>query len=216
MVDDYKYLDLSKDDDTDDLFEKNEKPGKKDSRLAKFLLGLFDLVKTVVLIVVLTYGIRIFIIQPFIVEGQSMEPSFKNGDYLITEKISFRIRPPERGEIVIFHPPDNPEVNYIKRIVGLPGDIIKISDGAVHINGSRIIEPYLVSNDKTLSAQKDGYTATLKADEYFVMGDNRNHSRDSREIGPIPTDSLVSRIWFRLLPIQEAKAFAAIKYQTAP
>ena len=216
MDKDYKYLDIEKDNGSEDLFETDDGHEKKQSRLSRFFLGLFDLVKTVVLIVILTYGIRLFIIQPFIVEGQSMEPSFQNGDYLITEKISFRIRPPERGEIVIFHPPDNPDVNYIKRLVGLPGDVISISDGAVHVNGKKILEPYLSSDNQTVSTQKEGSAITLKEGEYFVMGDNRNHSRDSREIGPIPTDSIVSRIWFRLLPIQQARAFAAVKYQTAP
>lgn len=178
----------------------------------RFLLGFFDLFKTVILIVALTYAIRFFVIQPFIVEGQSMEPSFHNNDYLITEKITLRMRQIERGEIIIFHPPENPAINYIKRVVGLPGDTINIRDGKVMINSKQLIEPYLSSDGETTAPNTQGFSATLKEGEYFVMGDNRNHSRDSRELGPIPTQNIVSRVWFRLLPITAVRAFATVPY----
>lgn len=176
------------------------------------LVGIFDFVKTVVTIVVLAIVIRVFVIQPYIVEGQSMEQSFQNNDYLITEKISFRFREPQRGEVIIFHPPDNPSVNYIKRIVGLPEDKIEVKDGSVYVNDKKIYETYLKSNEETLSPKDNDYVYMLKEDEYFVFGDNRNHSRDSREIGAIPEENIVSRVWFRLLPINNLKAFAAVDY----
>jgi len=189
---------------------------KKSQAGKKFLLGFFDLIKTVVLIAVLTYAIRLFVIQPFIVEGQSMEPSFRNSDYLITEKISLRMRQIGRGEIVIFHPPENTEINYIKRVVGLPGDTINLKNGKVMLNGKQLGEPYLSSNDQTSSVGNQGFTATLKEGEYFVMGDNRSHSRDSRELGAIPLHNIVSRVWFRLLPINNVRAFAAVSYGQLP
>lgn len=207
---DVKYLKENQ----DDFFQEQENESvennsdDKRSKVAGFFLGLFDLVKTIVLIVVLTYVIRLFLIQPFIVDGQSMEPSFHNNDYLITEKVSFKIRSPERGEIVIIHPPDNPEINYIKRIVGLPGDTIQVKDGFVYANHKRLDESYLPSGDIT-ATNKENYSIILKDKEYFVMGDNRNHSRDSREIGPIPYQNIVSRIWLRLLPFNQIKAFAS-------
>jgi len=190
-----------------------EKPARRTGWVKKFFRNVLDFFKTAVFIIALAFAIRVFLIQPFVVEGQSMEPSFHSNDYLITEKISFRIRPPQRGEIVILHPPENPNINYIKRIVGLPGDIIQIRDGSVYVNNKKINEPYLTSDEQTLASKKDGYTVTLKESEYFVMGDNRNHSRDSREIGPVPKENIVSRIWFRLLPINQIKAFAAVKYE---
>jgi len=196
-------------DDDSEFIERDDQNQPVGAR--KFWLGIWDLFKTIVLIVVLTYAIRLFIIQPFIVEGQSMEPAFQNADYLITEKISFRFRQIERGEIVIFHPPENPEINYIKRVVGLPGDTISIKDGEIFINSKQLLEPYLSSNKETLT-QSSGYSVTLADNQYFLLGDNRNHSRDSREIGPIPQTNIVSRVWFRLLPITSVRAFAAVNY----
>jgi len=176
------------------------------------LISVFDFVKTVATIIILAIITRVFIVQPYIVEGLSMEQSFQNNDYLITEKISYELRAPKRGEVIIFHPPDNPSVNYIKRIVGLPGDTVEIKNGSVYINNSKLSEPYLKSNEETLSSQKNTYSMTLKDDEYFVFGDNRNHSRDSREIGAVPKSNIVSRVWFRLLPVNKFKAFAAVNY----
>jgi signal peptidase I len=187
-------------------------PNQRKTVFLGVLIGIFDFVKTVVTIVVLAVVIRVFIIQPYIVEGQSMEQSFQNNDYLITEKISFRFREPQRGEVVIFHPPDNPSVNYIKRIVGLPEDKVEVKEGSVYINSNRIYEPYLKSNEETLSPKEKDFVYTLKEGEYFVFGDNRNHSSDSREIGAIPKVNIVSRVWFRLLPINNLKAFAAVDY----
>jgi len=194
--------------------EEPDAPAQK-SFVAKALLALFDFVKTVVVIVILAYAIRIFLIQPYIVEGQSMEPGFHNKDYLITEKVSYRINPPQRGEVIIFHPPENPSISYIKRIVGLPGDNIKIKDGCVYINEQRIIEPYLSSNEQTLTSQNSEFVTALQKDQYFVMGDNRNHSRDSRELGVIPKVNIVSKVWFRLLPFQDIKVISHVEYETA-
>jgi len=193
--------------------EENE---SNQNTLAGYLLAAFDLIKTVVVVIVLALIIRLFVIQPFIVDGQSMEPSFKNNNYLITEKITYKFRAPERGEVIIFHPPGNPSVNYIKRVIGLPGDTVTIQDGSVYINGKQILEPYLNSNNETKSDNGEKYTLTLKENEYFVLGDNRTQSRDSRELGPIPSANIVSRVWVRLLPLSDIKAFAAINYQTIP
>ena len=202
------------DQDWDSEEDKKEEPKKKSSTSSakRTLFAVIDFIKTTIIVVFLALIIRLFVVQPFIVEGQSMLPTFSNNDYLITEKISYSIRSPKRGEIVIFHPPDNPTVNYIKRIVGLPGDSIEVRDQNVFVNSQKINEPYLTSNEQTNTATKD-LNLTLKSGEYFVLGDNRNHSRDSREIGPIPYSSIVGRIWVRLLPIDSARAFAAINYE---
>lgn len=184
------------------------------SGFVTFLVSFFDFVKTIVLIVALAFAIRVFIIQPIIVDGESMEPTFQSKDYLITEKVSYHFRAPERGEVIIFTPPDRSSDNYIKRIIGLPGEQISIKNGSIYINNERLVESYLTDEEKTLVAQKEGYSTTLGNDEYFVMGDNRSHSRDSREIGSIPKQNIVSRVWFRLLPINHLTAFAAVNYDT--
>jgi len=199
--------------DEDKREEEIEEPKKN---FVNFLVSFFDFIKTIAVIVILAFVIRVFIIQPFIVEGESMEPTFKTKDYLITEKVSYRFRPPQRGEVVIFNPPDRSTENYIKRIIGLPGDQIEIKEGSIYVNKEKLIEPYLNSIDKTLVSQKEGYTTVLKDDEYFVMGDNRSHSRDSREIGSIPKQNVVSKVWFRLLPLDQISTFAATDYRSVP
>jgi len=199
--------------DEDKREEEIEEPKKN---FVNFLVSFFDFIKTIAVIVILAFVIRVFIIQPFIVEGESMEPTFKTKDYLITEKVSYRFRPPQRGEVVIFNPPDRSTENYIKRIIGLPGDQIEIKEGNIYVNKEKLIEPYLNSIDKTLVSQKEGYTTILKDDEYFVMGDNRSHSRDSREIGSIPKQNVVSKVWFRLLPLDQISTFAATDYRSVP
>lgn len=196
-----------------DLQEENESPRENPPSSAKrTIFAIIDFIKTTIIVVFLALVIRLFVVQPFIVEGQSMLPTFNNSDYLITEKISYLFRSPKRGEVVIFHPPDNPSVNYIKRLVGLPGDKIEVKNQNVYVNSQKINEPYLTSNDQTKAATQD-FSLMLREGEYFVLGDNRNHSRDSREIGPIPYSSIVSRIWVRLLPVDNISAFAAINYE---
>jgi len=191
-------------------------PKPKKSFLKRAALGVFDFLKTVVIIFVLAFVIKAFVIQPYIIDGESMEPTFQNNDYLITEKVSYHLRQPQRGDIVIFHPPDSLSISYVKRIVGLPEDEVEIKDKKVYVNGKRIIEPYLTSNDETAAPKGNDLKMNVSANEYFVMGDNRNHSRDSREIGPIPSKNIVSRIWFRLLPVNNIKAFAHVNYETSP
>jgi len=197
-----------------DYFEEDDEKIEetKKSTLASVLLTVFDFFKTIFIIVVLATIIRYFIIQPFIVDGQSMEPTFQNSDYLITEKISFRIGTPKRGEVVIFRPPDNPSVNYLKRVIGLPGDEVEIKDGLVYVNSKKLDEPYLIGNDKTKLVQPGSLKVTIKQNEYFVLGDNREHSRDSRELGPIPKSNVVSRVWLRLFPLNDIKVFPPVTY----
>jgi signal peptidase I len=197
-----------------EYFEEDESKDeeKKPGSLATILLTVFDFFKTIFIIVVLATVIRYFLIQPFIVDGQSMEPTFQNSDYLITEKVSFRLGTPKRGEVVIFHPPDNPSVNYLKRLIGLPGDEIEIKDKLVYVNGKKLDEPYLTGGKKTELVQPGNLKVTVKANEYFVLGDNREHSRDSRELGPIPKANVVSRVWVRLFPLSGIKTFSPITY----
>ncbi|MAZ40796.1 signal peptidase I [bacterium] len=145
--------------------------------------------------------IRIFIAQPFVVNGESMVPTFENGDYLIVDELSYHLREPVRGEVVVFRFPQNPSKFFIKRIVGLPGETLEIKNNSVFItrNDVRVelnenfLEPYS-TRDRII---------TLDEGEYFVMGDNREQSSDSRTWGPVTKDLLIGRAFFRFLPITQ-------------
>lgn len=137
--------------------------------MQKLRSQIFELFKFILVVVLIVVPIRFFIAQPFIVQGSSMEPNFKNSDYLIVDQISFRFREPKNGEVVIFRYPNNPSQFYIKRIAGIPGE-----------NMGNI---------------------TLKEDEYFVLGDNREHSSDSRHWGTLKRKFIVGRAWLRLWPV---------------
>jgi len=210
-----KKIDTDMEEDLEGIVQKSSVEGQKKSHVKMILYNFFNFLKTIALIVILAFIIRIFLIQPFIVEGQSMDPAFSDRDYLITEKVSYHFKDPVRGEVIIFHPPEDPNINYIKRVVGLPGDKIQIKDGGVYINGQRLIEPYLASNEGTLVPNQTYSSLTLNSNQFYVLGDNRNHSRDSRELGPIPRENIVSHVWFRLYPFNKIRTFSSVNYLTA-
>jgi signal peptidase I len=166
-----------------------------------FLLGLFDLLKLLITVVVVAFLLRYFVMQPFVVEGQSMEPNFHDNELLVVEKLTYQLRDPRRGEVIVFRFPGSPNLNYIKRIVGVPGDSVAIHDGAVFIDGEPIQEPYL-NGDRTFAPGFSISEATMLGDnEYFVLGDNRAHSSDSREWGVVPRLNIVGRAYLVLLPL---------------
>lgn len=170
--------------------------------------GLFkDLFTLALLIVLVVIPIRTFIISPFVVDGDSMYPTFKNLDYLIVDELTYRLHSPARGEVIVFRYPGNPSIFYIKRIIGLPGETVSINHGVVTIttvDGKKLslAEPYIEREDATYT--KD---VTLLPDEYFVMGDNRPNSSDSRVWGPLPTKDIVGRVDLRLLPFTTSGFF---------
>jgi len=163
---------------------------------------VMDILETVVFIGSLFIVVYLFIIAPNQVKGSSMEPSFHDGDYILTSKVIYKLRPPERGDIVVFKSPKNPDIDYIKRIIGLPKDKITISSSNVYVNDKLIDEPYI--SDKTNLWDggyiKDGVPLFVPSDEILVMGDNRLHSSDSREFGPVPIDSIIGQVFFRYFP----------------
>ncbi len=166
--------------------------------------ALKEIVSLVVLAVIIVVPIRVFVAQPFVVEGASMYPTFKNGDYLIIDELTYRFSEPERGDVIVFRYPNNPSVFYIKRVIGLPGESVTIDRGLVTIvrtDGTRITldEPYVVTEDATYSIN-----STLGTDQYFVMGDNRPKSSDSRVWGALPKDDIIGRAYVRIFPLPEA------------
>lgn len=169
----------------------------------------YDLAKFVDILLIIALIIRIYVFQPYIVDGHSMEPTFHGNEFLLVDRLNYRFKEPQRGEIIIFHPQSaasdsSYQVSYIKRIIGLPGESIRIADGNVYINDKELNEPYL-NGLKTITENPE-YAQTevkLGPDEYFVMGDNRSNSSDSRIIGPVKKDSFVGRAYIVLYPFAE-------------
>jgi signal peptidase I len=162
---------------------------------------LKELISYAIVALVVVIPIRTWVAQPFVVNGSSMDETFKDGEYLIVDELSYKFREPERGEVLIFKYPQNPSKYFIKRAIGLPGETVIIKNDKVTVindenpKGIDLNEPYI--NSRTFGNMQ----ITLGPDEYFVMGDNRSVSSDSRLWGPLPEADLVGRPFVRLLPL---------------
>ena len=163
---------------------------------------LRELAEVVVLAVILYIGIS-FAVQAVHVEGLSMFATLDDNDYLIANKIDYRLHAPQRGDIIILRPPTSNSTDFIKRVIALPGEKLLIRSGVVYINGHRLIEPYLPEE----WTQENNYPTNgsdgevIPPNDYFVMGDNRNRSQDSRFFGPISRDRIDGKAWFRIWPL---------------
>ena len=160
----------------------------------------FELAEVVVLAVILYFGIS-FAVQTVHVEGLSMFATLDDNDYLIADKIAYRLHAPQRGDIIILRPPTDDSKDFIKRVIALPGERLLIRDGQVLINGHRLNEPYLPENWTTQANWGAPDGVVMPPNQYFVMGDNRNRSQDSRTFGPIGRDRIDGRAWFRIWPL---------------
>ncbi len=182
---------------------------KSSSGFKDALIFIWELVKVIVISLAIILPIRYFLIQPFYVKGASMEPNFYDHDYLIVDEISYRWRIPERGEVIIFRYPRDRSQYFIKRIVGLPGERLVIRDGQVLISNNQgelyeLVEPYV-----TLSIITSGNTdVSLGPSEYFLLGDNRDASLDSRNFGPIKFSDFIGRAWIRGWPLDRWAYFS--------
>ncbi len=160
-----------------------------------------EIIKFSVIALLIVIPIRLYIAQPFVVSGDSMLSTFYNGEYLIVDEISYRFNDPKRGDVVIFRYPNNPSQYFIKRIIGLPGETIQIEDNQVTITSEEFPESFVLKEPYIAEMTKPTRTSvTLPADEYFVMGDNRDHSSDSRLWGNLPKDKLIGKAMVRLFP----------------
>lgn len=178
------------------------------------LRNFLDFIKIVVVSLVIILPIRYFIIQPFYVKGASMEPTFHDHEYLIIDEISYRFSDPERGDIIVFRYPQNPQEYFIKRIIALPGETIEMIDGDIFIfnrenpEGFKLVESaYLSDTIKTYSIEDEA--TTLKENEFFVLGDNRYASKDSRTFGPLNRSFITGRVLLRGWPFNR---FTLFKY----
>lgn len=174
------------------IMEENEK--KENS--------IWEFIKVVVISVAIVLPIRAYIAQPFIVSGASMEPNFHDGEYLIIDELTYAFRAPERGEVIVFRYPLNPSEFFIKRILGLPGEAVEIKNGKIFINGEVSPESYI-----SAEIEKDtlpNLKAKLGENDYFVLGDNRPKSSDSRFWGALPKGKIMGRVLLRLWPVAKA------------
>lgn len=157
--------------------------------------------------------------QPHQVNGRSMVPTFQSGDYVLTDKVSYRTGDPERGDVVVFHAPaeagcpTGTGCDFIKRILAVPGETVSVHDGAVYINGEKLDEPYLPEGLQTSTGKFIGdRTVTIGPDEYFAVGDNRDHSSDSRVWGPVSKSEIVGKAFFRYWPMNVIGAIKDVSY----
>lgn len=176
--------------------------------LKQFSAFLLDFLETIVLSFAIFVVVYVFIAQPHKVKGDSMLPNFHTGEYLLTDKVSYRFRNPGRGDVVIFRYPLAPQFDYIKRIIALPQDELEIRDGRVtvfnreHPEGFVLNEPYLRPGTMTSGRTNlpEGTRVKIPEKHYVVMGDNRSQSSDSREWGFIPTENIIGKVWLRYWP----------------
>lgn len=166
-----------------------------------FLVFAWEITKIVVVALAIVIPIRYFLFQPFLVKGESMEPNFANGDYLIIDELSYRFDKPQRGEVIVFRNPLDLSQRYIKRVIGLPSETIEIKDGKIKIfnqQGSEILDETDYFSSSIFTA--GNINTTLGEDEYFVLGDNRDASSDSRRWGSLPKDYIIGKVFIRAWP----------------
>jgi signal peptidase I len=168
---------------------------------------LLSSIEIILLLVIVVLPIRFFLFEPFLVKGQSMEPNFHNFDYLIVDKLTYHLRLPQRGEVIVFRPPIEDGVYYIKRIVGLPLEKLVIEESKItvfnkeHPQGFVLNEAYLQNHYTSGKIE-----VNLGTDEYFVLGDNREVSYDSRKWGPVKREKIVGRVVFQFSLVKLAQA----------
>lgn len=174
----------------------------------KFIRQLGDFVKIVIISLVIIVPVRYFVAQPFFVRGASMDPTFENGEYLVVDELSYRFHKPERGDVIVFRFPLNPSQFYIKRIAGLPGEKVVVGGGGVS----------LYNDSREIFFDESGYLAELHTagdveiiledDEFFVLGDNRNASSDSRRWGALHKSFIVGKVFLRAWPVDRFTIFS--------
>jgi signal peptidase I len=179
------------------------------SLISRVLSFLGELTHVVLISLAIIIPVRYFLIQPFYVKGASMEPNFYDKEYLIIDEISYRFHEPTRGDIIVFRYPNDPRQFFIKRVIGLPGESIQIGDGRVRVmdpatgEGGLLDETLYLGDALTAGAKE----VTLGAGEYYLLGDNRGSSLDSRTFGPVKRDFFIGKVWLRGWPPERMRFF---------
>ena len=180
-------------------------------RLGAFFLDVLEIVVFAIAFFLFLY---LLVFQPHKIKGASMEPNFHDGQYLLTDKVTYRIREPKRGDVIVFKAPGLEGEEFIKRIIGIPSEKISIKESKVYLNNKLLEEEYLPSDRLSVGSLflNEGETLTVPEDQYFVMGDNRQHSSDSRSWGFVPKDDISGRAWFIYWPINTIGTVEAVSY----
>ncbi len=160
-----------------------------------------EIIKFAILALIIVVPIRMYIASPFVVNGASMSPTFETGHYLIVDEISYRFENPERGDVIVFKYPNDTSKYFIKRVIGLPGETIQSNNGAILIKNEKFPSGFKINEPYVKLKKNDIINITLKDDEYFVMGDNRKGSSDSRVWGPLNEKFIRGEALLRLFPM---------------
>jgi len=175
---------------------------------------VWEVAKIVVISLIIIVPIRVYVVQPFIVEGASMQPNFEDGQYLIIDEISYRFNSPQRGDVAIFHPPTDSKTYYIKRVIGLPGETVELREGNIYIYNDEYPEGFRLNESNYLIKSRItqiGKTS-LKDNEYYLVGDNRDNSLDSRRFGPVKIDNIKGKVFVRAFPFDDFGVFERPEY----
>ena len=200
-----------------------------EQRKSKIWRGILEWIFTIAIALLIALPIRHFIAEPFIVSGASMDPTFASGQFLIVDRLSYNFGSPQRGDVVVFKYPHDPKTYYIKRIIGLPGESLTMTDGKIRVTPATTVTtstststtPTSTSDVSTSSAgfildesyidaahvSHDGFSVTLDLDHYFVLGDNRTQSSDSRAWGPLDRNLIIGKPFVRILPLSSISLF---------
>ena len=177
--------------------------------MKSFFYVIWETIEVALIAIVSVLIIRTFLVQPFLVSGASIEPNFHNGDYLLIDELSYRFREPERGEVIVFHYPKDEKYYYIKRIIGLPGEELEFKNGKITVfnedfpKGMILTENYLPFYEEKASVNQK---VKIGDNEYFVLGDNRDFSFDSRSWGAVKSNEVIGAVRLRLWPFAKAMA----------
>lgn len=178
------------------------------SKLGAFFMDILEVIVLAVGIFLIVY---LLILRPHKIKGQSMHPTFPDAEYLLTEKVSYYRNDPQRGDVIVFKPPIS-EDEFIKRVIGLPGDTVRVEGGKVYVNEKLLKEDYIKVDTNPSAFLAEGQTYTVPAGNYFVMGDNRPHSSDSRAWGPITKKVITGKAWVVYYPFSNSGFVPAPSY----
>jgi len=175
---------------------------------------VWEVAKVVVISLAIIIPIRYFVVQPFYVKGASMEPNFYDYEYLIIDELSYRFNDPARGEVIVLRDPRNTRQYFIKRIIGMPGETVEVKDGEIKINNEDFEKSKILDESFYLSDIKTGgdIKVKLEQNEYFILGDNRSASLDSRVFGAINEDEIIGRVWLRAWPFTRLAHYESFEY----
>lgn len=196
-------------------FKENWKEEVADNNQQEVVSFFWEVVKMVILSLVIIVPIRYFLVQPFFVKGASMEETFQNGDYVLIDELTYRFREPQRGEAVVFRFPQDPHQFFIKRIIGLPGEEIRIRNNEIIIYNGKHPKGFILDESAYLSKGQrttGDFRLNIDENEYFVLGDNRMQSSDSRIWGAVNRRLITGKVFFRAWPFNQMGTFSEVQY----